>query len=75
VLLRPSLLVRHLLAPLLPGVIFCGSSHTGSMALLAFPPGLRSGRCPAPERSGAVSAAAALVSARRWLVPALDAPQ
>ncbi|WP_411872902.1 hypothetical protein [Vulcanococcus limneticus] len=73
-LLRPSLLVRHLLAPLLPGVIFCGdrqrrelaltiddgpspgtdgSSHTGSMALLAFPPGLRSGRCPAPVRSGA----------------------
>ena len=96
VLLRPSLLVRHLLAPLLPGVIFCGdrqrrelaltiddgpspgsdgSSHTGSMALLAFPPGLRSGRCPAPKRSGAVPAAAALVPSRRWLVPALDAPQ
>jgi hypothetical protein len=96
VLLRPSLQVGHLLAHLLPGVIFCGdrqrrelaltiddgpspgsdgSSHTGSMALLAFPPGLRSGRCPAPKRSGAVHAAAALVPARRWLDPALDAPQ
>ena len=65
VLLRPSLLVRHLLAPLLPGVIFCGDRQRRELALT-----IDDGPSPGSDGSSHTGSMALLTLLRELQVPA-----
>jgi peptidoglycan/xylan/chitin deacetylase (PgdA/CDA1 family) len=65
VLLRPSLLVRHLLAPLLPGVIFRGDRQRRELALT-----IDDGPSPGSDGSNHTGSMALLALLRELQVPA-----